>query len=73
MFYHINLQATINDPPKLRETVPLAATARMWYMRNGAQSSGAVRDVNNTYHYLWIGRAGPNAWPPGPPILWICS
>jgi hypothetical protein len=42
----------LHDLPKLLEDVPLAVTARMWYMLDGALAhfSHAVQDVhNNTY------------------------
>jgi hypothetical protein len=43
-----------HDLPKLLEDVPLAVTARMWYMHDGASThfSRDVWDVlSNTYHY----------------------
>jgi hypothetical protein len=57
----------LHDLPKLLEDAPLSVRARMWYLHDGAPPhlSCAVLDVlSNTCHVRWIGRGGPNAWPP---------
>jgi hypothetical protein len=62
----------LHELPELLEDEPLAVTARMWYMRDGAPAhfSPAVREVLRiAFHDQWIGREGPTACPPRSPDL----
>lgn len=58
--------------PELLEEVPLAGREAMWFMHDGAPphfSIVAREFLDATYGGHWIGRAGPQSWPPRSPDL----
>lgn len=67
--YHQFIQ---NDLPGLLEDVPLRIRTEMWYMHDGAPAHFAlnVRQLLNArYQNKWIGRGGPQPWPPRSPDI----
>lgn len=57
---------------ELLEDVPLAERAGMWFMHDGAPphfSIAARQFLDVRYGRRWIGRAGPQSWPPRSPDL----
>lgn len=58
--------------PLLLEDVPIAIRNQMWYMHDGAPAhfSAIVRNyLQIVYPNRWIGRGGPQEWPPRSPDL----
>lgn len=58
--------------PELLENVPLVVRRAMWFMHDGAPphfSIVARQFLDATYGENWIGRAGPQSWPPRSPDL----
>lgn len=58
--------------PLLLEDVPLLVRNRMWFMHDGAPAHFSVEArefLNNTFNNRWIGRGGPQPWPPRSPDL----
>lgn len=61
-----------NDLPLLLEHVPLQLRQQLWFMHDGAPahfSRLAREHLNRTYQNRWIGRGGPQFWPPRSPDL----
>lgn len=58
--------------PALMEDVPILVRNRLWFMHDGAPAhfSALAREyLNQNYNNRWIGRGGPQAWPPRSPDL----
>lgn len=58
--------------PQLLENIPLQTRQNMWFMHDGAPAhfSLTVREhLNATFGQQWIGRGGPQLWPPRSPDL----
>nr|CAH7763917.1 unnamed protein product [Callosobruchus chinensis] len=58
--------------PELLEEVPLRKRCRMWYMHDGAPahfSLVACQVLNENYPNCWMGRGGPQFWPPRSPDI----
>lgn len=61
-----------HELPLLLEDLPLLLRNQMWYMHDGAPAhfSILVRNyLNEVYPNRWIGRGGPQPWPPRSPDL----
>src|SRR6195952_4636657 len=60
------------DLPLLLEDVPLQLRNDMWFMQDGAPGhfSLLARDyLNRVFPDRWIGRGGPQTWPPRSPDM----
>ena len=60
--------------PLLLEDVPIETRQNMWYQHDGAPPhwSTNVREyLNQTFGNHWIGRFGPENWPPRSPDLTV--
>lgn len=58
--------------PIVLENVPLAIRPRMWFMHDGAPAHFSItarQYLDDVYPNRWIGRAGPQPWPPRSPDL----
>lgn len=58
--------------PELLEDVPLRERRRLWLMHDGAPphfSLVARQYLDQNYAARWIGRAGPQSWPPRSPDM----
>lgn len=67
-YYHF----ITNVLPELLEDLPLMLRRRMWFMHDGAPPHFAliVREfLNNRFANRWIGRGGPQHWPPRSPDI----
>lgn len=67
--YRLFLQ---NELPLLLEDLPLLLRNQMWYMHDGAPSHFSIlarEYLNEVYENRWIGRGGPQPWPPRSPDL----
>lgn len=61
-----------HELPLLLEDLPLLLRNQMWYMHDGAPphfSILAQEYSNEVYENKWIGRGGPQSWPPRSPDL----
>lgn len=61
-----------NDLPLLLENIPLQLRQQMWYMHDGAPAHFSIlarEHLNRAYPNRWIGRGGPQFWPPRSPEL----
>lgn len=61
-----------NELPVLMEDIPVLLRNRLWFMHDGAPahfSALACEYLNNNFHNRWIGRSGPQPWPPRSPDL----
>lgn len=60
------------DLPILLEEVPILIRNRMWFMHDGAPAHFSVTAreyLNHAFNNRWIGRGGPQPWPPRSPDL----
>lgn len=58
--------------PDLLEDIPIIQRRRIWFMHDGAPphfSIVARQYLNQNYADRWIGRAGPQPWPPRSPDI----
>lgn len=61
-----------NDLPLLLEDVPLYLRHQHWFMHDGAPAHFSIlarEYLNGAYQNRWIGRGGPQFWPPRSPDL----
>lgn len=61
-----------HDLPTLLEDVPLFLRQEMWFMHDGAPAHFSIlarEHLNAVYQNHWIGRGGPQFWPPRSPDL----
>lgn len=61
-----------NELPPLLEDVPLYLRQQHWFMHDGAPAHFSIlarEYLNTTYQNRWIGRGGPQFWPPRSPDL----
>uniref|UniRef100_A0A6P7GMR5 Uncharacterized protein LOC114344564 n=1 Tax=Diabrotica virgifera virgifera TaxID=50390 RepID=A0A6P7GMR5_DIAVI len=65
-----------NDLPELLEDIALNIRQNMWFMHDGAPvhfCRTARQHLDVTYPNHWIGRGGPQHWPPRSPELNPCD
>lgn len=61
-----------NELPNLLQDIDLARREGMWFMHDGAPAHFALNVrhfLNDNYQNRWIGRGGPQPWPPRSPDL----
>lgn len=61
-----------HELPLLLEDVPLLLRHQMWFMHDGAPAHFSIlarEYLNGVYENKWIGRGGPQSWPPRSPDL----
>lgn len=61
-----------HELPLLLEDLPLFLRNQMWYMHDGAPAHFSIlarEYLNEVYENKWIGRGGPQPWPPRSPDL----
>lgn len=58
--------------PILLEDVPLLLRQQIWFMHDGAPAHFSIlarQFLNQTFNNRWMGRGGPQSWPPRSPDL----